>query len=340
MRTRALCIRAVGQVDVREKEIPPLGPADLLVAVRVGGVCRGDVEAFRGDEGVPLPYIGGHESAGEVVEVGADVAGFTVGDNVALLGDGRFSELTVARADKAAPLPEKIEDWSQWIVEPVACAVNGVDVARIRPDDVVGVVGCGFMGLLVTRALGLAPAREIIGFDVLDNRLTLARRSGAAKVFRSDAALDTVVAEVASAVVHRPIPAAYVLPGLQNGPLDVVFETSGTAAGLELATRLVRIGGTVVMFGHQRGAVTIDGTAWHLKGIHVINGSPMSAVDFHEIFRRTASLMHAGRLDLRGLVSHSADLDHAQSVFDASAGPGYTKGAILLNGSLGAKVAA
>jgi threonine dehydrogenase-like Zn-dependent dehydrogenase len=124
------------------------------------------------------------------------------------------------------------------------------------------------------------------------------------------------------------MPNSFALPGVQNGPLDVVYETSGTAAGLDLATQLVRVGGTVVMFGHQRGAVTIDGTQWHLKGLRVLNASPMIAEDFHQIFYRTAALMSAGRLSLDGLVTHVADAIEAISVLTASSDGDYIKGAI------------
>jgi threonine dehydrogenase-like Zn-dependent dehydrogenase len=265
MRTQALCFPAPGAVEVRDLPVPALGARDLLVDVRAGGLCRGDIEVFRGDPGVALPYFGGHEGAGTVVEVGADVTRFSVGDNVALLGDGRFRGLAVAAEHQAARLPDHIDDWTEWIVEPMACCVNGVEVAGVRADDVVGVVGCGFMGQGILRVLARTPVRQIVATDIRDERLVLARASGATDTFRSDH--DGVAELVGAAVRRRPMPAAYVLPGLPNGPLDVVFETSGTAAGLSLATALARVGGTVVMFGHQRGPVTVDGTTWHMKGL-------------------------------------------------------------------------
>jgi threonine dehydrogenase-like Zn-dependent dehydrogenase len=328
MRTQALCFLAPGATEIRDLPVPALSARDLLVDVRVGGLCRGDVEVFRGDPGVPLPYFGGHEGAGTVVDVGTDVTRFSIGDNVALLGDGRFRGLAVAAEHQAARLPTRIDDWSGWIVEPMACCVNGVEVAGVRADDVVGVVGCGFMGQGILRVLSLTPARQILAMDIQDERLAQAAASGATDTFRSD---HGGVAELVDAAVHRrPMPTAYVLPGLQNGPLDVVFETSGTSAGLRLATALARVGGTVVMFGHQRGPVTVDGTAWHLKGLRVLNASPMIAEDFHQVFYRTAALMGSGRLSLTGLVTHTGDLSHAGTVLAGAGEPAYVKGALLL----------
>jgi threonine dehydrogenase-like Zn-dependent dehydrogenase len=329
VKTRALCQVAPGRTEVRERAVPELGPHDLLVRIRVGGVCRGDVEVFRGGEDVPLPYYGGHEGAGTVEAIGRDVSRFAPGDNVALLGDGRFSEWSVAAENQAARLPARIDDWASWVVEPMACCVNGVEVAGILPDDVVGVVGCGFMGLSVIRVLDNTLLRQLIGFDIRAERLASARASGATATFRSDG-LD-VLQEVEASVDRRPMPTSYVLPGLQNGPLDVVFETSGSAEGLDLAAELARVGGTVVMFGHQRGKVQIDGTLWHMKGLRVLNASPMIASDFHQIFYRTAALMTAGRLTLDGLITHTGDLANADDILARATEPDYVKGALYVD---------
>ena len=328
MRTKALCMVSPGQAEARDRDLPEMSDYDLLVRIRVCGVCRGDVEAFRGDESVPLPYFGGHEGAGTVDAVGSAVTRFKPGDNVALLGDGRFSQLSIAAEHQAALLPADIQDWSQWVVEPLACCVNGVDVADVRPDDVVGVIGCGFMGQGVLRALALTPARQLIGMDVRDDRLATAVESGATHTLRSDADIAAVYAAVDELVVRRPMPNSYVLPGLENGPLDIAFETSGTKPGLALAASLLRVGGTLVMFGHQRGPVTIDGTQWHLKGLRVLNASPMIAEDFHQIFYRTAALMQSGRLNLSGLITHRSDL--GGEVLAQSTEPDYIKGVVLI----------
>lgn len=331
MKSRSVSVASPGVIEIVEQTVPELGADEILVNIRVGGVCRGDVEVFRGDESVPTPYVGGHESAGTVLEVGSAVTRFKAGDNVALLGDGRFTQFSVAKDQKAALLPSDITDWRDWVIEPVACAANGVDVADIGFDDVVGVVGAGYMGQLVIRVLATTPFRDLIAFDVNDAALEAAVRSGATAALRVDRPADELDAELEDTLFRRPMPNAYVLPGLENGPFDVVFETSGTVQGLRTASRLVRVGGMLVMFGHQRGQVEIDGTQWHLKGIRVVNAAPMSADDFHDILNRTTAMISAGRIDLSGLVSHSGPFEEAQAVYDASGKPGYVKGSILFD---------
>jgi L-iditol 2-dehydrogenase len=331
MKSPSLCIAAPGRIEVIEQDVPALAADEMLVNIRVGGICRGDVEVFRGDPSVPTPYIGGHESSGTVLEVGPAVTRFKPGDNVALLGDGRFSQLSVAKEAQAALLPQSIDKWNSWVIEPVACAANGVDVAGVGFDDVVGVVGAGYMGQLVIRVLRHTLFRDLVALDVNDAALEAALHSGATATYRADQPAEDLDHLLDEVIFRRPMPNAYVLPGLENGPFDVVFETSGTIQGLRTASRLVRVGGMIVMFGHQRGTVEIDGTQWHLKGVRVVNAAPMSAVDFHDVLHRTAAMVAHGRIDLADLVSHSGALADAQAIYDASGAPGYVKGSILFD---------
>jgi L-iditol 2-dehydrogenase len=329
MVTPALCITRPGATDVRNVDVPQLAAHELLVEVKVCGVCRGDIDVFCGNSDVPLPSFGGHEGAGEVKAVGSDVKRFTVGDNVALLGDGRFRRYTVASEHQAVALPAAIDDWRDWIVEPLACCVNGIDVAQIRPDDVVAVIGCGFMGLGLVRSLALTPARQVIALDIAEDQLDRAKASGATNTVRADDA--NVLSAVDALVDRRPMPTAYLVPGAENGPIDVVFEASGTRAGLDLAISLARLGGTVVMFGHQQGTIPINGTRWHMKGLRVLNASPMIADDFHQVFYRTAMLMAAGRLTLAGLITHTGPLADATAIMERAGKPDYVKGALLID---------
>lgn len=326
MKTRAVVMPGPGRVELEERELPAIGPDQVLVQIRVGGICRSDLGMFRGEED-DYPFFAGHESAGVVSATGSAVTSVQPGDNVAVLGSRTLSQFVVAPERAVAKLSDDIADWSSWVVEPMACAVNGVDVAGIRPDDLVGVVGCGFMGQLVIRASRITPVREILAFDISERALASARDSGADRTIPSGSDPDGIVAEVEGSVSQRRRSPSPYEDG--NGPLDVVFEASGTAAGLELASRLVRMGGTLVMFGHQRGSVAVDGTRWHMNGIRVLNASPMIASDFFDLFQRTAGMMNAKRLSLSGLVSHAADYKEAQAAFESFTGASYMKGVIL-----------
>ena len=326
MKTQALYFPSKGAVEVRERMLGALRPDEIRVRVKVCGVCHGDVSLFHSTSPESFPAFAGHEASGEVEEVGSDVTRFKIGDAVALLGQERFSTHTIARESQAMLIPGPVDDWARWVVEPIACCVNGVAVANIQPDDVVAVVGCGFMGLGLLQCLRHSPARLRIALALREFSLEQARRNGAQVGLRSDA--DDVVAQIASLAPSRPMPNQYAVPGFEGGPCDVVFEASGTASGLRRASELVRVGGTLVMFGHQEGPTTIDGTLWHMRGIRVLNASPMIATDFTQIFYRTVGLLERGVLDMRTLVSHQASMNGAQGLFERSKDKTYIKGVL------------
>jgi threonine dehydrogenase-like Zn-dependent dehydrogenase len=326
MITEALHFPNKGSVEIRQRTLADPGADELLVRVRACGVCHGDVSLFHSQRPDSFPTFAGHEATGQIEAVGKDVTRFKVGDAVALLGQERFSSHTVARESQAMLIPGTVDDWTRWVVEPIACCVNGVAVAGIRPDDIVAVVGCGFMGLGLLQCLRRTPARLRFALALRQFSLDQAKRNGADHTLLSDA--EDVLDRISALAPARPMPTQYVVPGFEGGPCDVVFEASGTASGLKRASELVRVGGTLVMFGHQEGAATIDGTLWHMRGITVLNASPMIASDFTQIFYRTVGLLECGALDMADLVTHRAPMNQAQALFDRSKDKDYIKGVI------------
>lgn len=327
MQVQMLALVGPGRFEIEEAEVGAPGPGEVLVQVRASGVCKSDIDGYRGIAEVPERYVGGHEGVGTVLEVGAGVTAFAPGDTVATLGDHRFATASIAQERDVALITADVTNHADWIVEPLACCVNAVETAAVRPGDLVGVVGAGYMGQGVIRALGLTGAATVVAMDVKDEALDRAIASGASRTINLASA--DALAEC-STLQRVESTTAYVLPGQEQGPLDIVFECSGTASGLELATSLLRIGGTLVMVGFQRSDVPLPGAIWHMRGTRVLNASPMSAPDFRGTFRRTAALLSSGRLSGAGLVTHTSGLANAAGIFDAAGSAGYLKGAIAL----------
>jgi 2-desacetyl-2-hydroxyethyl bacteriochlorophyllide A dehydrogenase len=325
MKTRALCFDSERSVTIADRDLPPLGDEDLLVRVHAVGVCAGDLAVYRGLE-LSYPYWAGHEAVGTVLEIGDRVNDLVPGDAVALLGDGRFSELTVAHQHDAARIHGQPDSWQEWIAEPVACCVAACDTAGIANGDNVAVLGAGFMGLTLVKCLKNSPAAAITVIAPRQESLRRAQRAGADHTLSTST--PDVIERANALTVPRTLVGQYLGPNHPSGAYDLVFETSGTKQGMETASALTRIGGTLVLFGHIRGEVAVDLTDWHMRGLRVINASPMSAVDFRDQFHRTVALMESQRLQIGDLITHSEHFSHANRLLESSSDRSYVKGVL------------
>jgi threonine dehydrogenase-like Zn-dependent dehydrogenase len=187
---KLLNIHGVGDVRLDPYERPAAGPKDVVVKVKAVGICGSDLSYIkvggmsRNADGTTAL---GHEAAGEVMEVGAEVTGIAVGQPVVINGmmtpsdvgnggpEGAFTEELLVRearlGDSILPIPEGIPYDVAALCEPLAVAMHGVNRAEVKAGDKVVVFGCGPIGLgmilwLVDRgvtdvvALDLAPERR------------------------------------------------------------------------------------------------------------------------------------------------------------------------------------
>jgi (R,R)-butanediol dehydrogenase / meso-butanediol dehydrogenase / diacetyl reductase len=187
---RVLNIHGVGDVRLDAYQRPAAGPNDVVVRMKAVGICGSDLSYIKvgGMPAVPGGTTAlGHEGAGEVIEVGAEVQGIEVGQPVVFNGmetpsnigsggpEGAFTEELLVRnaqlGTSILPIPEGISYDVAALCEPLAVALHGVNRAEVKPGDKVVVFGCGPIGLgmilwLVDRgvtdvvALDLAPERR------------------------------------------------------------------------------------------------------------------------------------------------------------------------------------
>lgn len=110
-KTLALCFVEPGRVEMREMSLPAMGPEDVLVEVRVCGVCQFDLHVFSGDPHFTYPMFGGHEAVGVVVETGRGVTGLRPGQPVAVGGgfSPHFAHYMVCHQSSARPLLVPVE---------------------------------------------------------------------------------------------------------------------------------------------------------------------------------------------------------------------------------------
>jgi len=308
----SLAFMQPGKLDMVERRINPPGPREVLVRIKACGICAGDVYKFkRPDPAWKYPVFFGHEGCGVVEAVGKQVTQLSEGDNVALLGKQQFSQRIVVPVRSACKLPSSITH-HEWIVEPVACVVNSLTNAGITPGDDVVIVGCGFMGLLHVQGLAHMPVSKVVAVERIRKRLSLAGEFGATHLIArgEEEELHGMAATIAG--------------------FDVAIECSGAAAALNLCSKILRRGGTLVIFAWHHQPRRVDTSRWHVGGYRVLNTSPMFSPNFDSFFGRAVKMMERGIFRLDRLVTHVSPAERAQELFEiaASAKDGYIKGAI------------
>ena len=315
-------------VAVVEYDDPPLKPGEVLVQTELasgkhgttmamfdGGVFRGhrfdqEMRLFVDEEPSPKPVTPGRvgtSGLGTVAEVGPDVTRWRVGDRVFGLMDVR--ETNICPEDRLYKLGD-IDPYLALCIEPSYVAFHCVREAQVRYGDQVAIFGLGALGLLAVRMARLGGAETLFALDPLPGRRAWAAANGADYVLDptdGDAALE----------IHR----------LTDGKgVDVAVELAGAYPALGLATRSVRIGGTVCSAGfYQREAHGMWlGREWHHNRLTMIVphgcgwGTPPRDYprwDEGRAYACIASMMRKGRLTAPGLITPVVSLEDGPDVW-------------------------
>jgi alcohol dehydrogenase/L-iditol 2-dehydrogenase len=332
-----------GAVELRDVPVPTPGPGEVLLRVRGVSVCGSDVHQYHNSQSWPVavPVVLGHEFCGEVAEVGPGVTGFAPGDRVASetaaeidpdspqtragaynldprrRGFGYGIDGAMARAVRVPArclhrLPDALPFELAALTEPCCVAYQAVVVnSRVRPGDVVAVIGPGPIGLLCAHVARMCGAGTVVlaGLTRDRPRLQLGLRLGATH------AVETGEQDLA-AVVAR----------LGDGQgADLVVDAAGASAALQQAMAWVRPGGQVtkVGWGPQplgfsldplvQKAVTLQGSFSHTW----------------TVWERVLRLLGSGQLDPRPLVSRVAPLADWRACFDGMAEGSLTKAVLV-----------
>ena len=306
MKTQTIRYGESGGVEIIDIDVSDPQAGEVQVRRAACGVCAWDLSTFR-DGGWAPP---GHEGVGYVTKVGRGIRDIEEGMRVtgAALG---FDGIKNCAADGIYVLPESDIADEYWLVEPVSCVVTGLDTAPLLPADNVVVIGCGFMGLMFIQALSRFYTYDLIAVDIVEERLKLAKSLGAKLAYNP-----------------TEIPTSELVSDLKGRPIDVVFDCSGKPAGLNLATKIVRRGGHINLFGCIREEVTINGSEWHGGAFNLVSSSPGAKI--RDTFPPAIRFLERGHIDLKPLVTHIVPLeDYPALLKEATGGNGsYIKGVV------------
>lgn len=293
-------LREPGRFDLGDEPTPVPDRDEVRLRVSVCGVCTSELDMWQGRTGhATFPWYPGHEVSGMVEEVGDDVGWPAIGEPVAAWVTTRgFAEEVIVRAEHCVPLDGFPVELS--LAEPLACAVNAIELADIALGDDVLVIGAGYMGLLLLQLAAQQGPRHLLVADVRDEALERARRFGATHVVNAAAGS----------------PAEAVSELTDGRGVDVAIEATGTQPALSLLGDVTRMSGTVAIAGyHQGDPRTIDLATWNWKAFRIVNAHFRDVGVIMRGIRAAARLMASKRISMEPLVTHRFPLERIDEAF-------------------------
>ena len=282
---KAAVYSAPKKVKIKEVSIPGINDEEILVRVKVSLTCGTDRKLYlRGHPLFPPPFILGHEFAGEVIKTGKKVKKVKEGmrvtaansapchscfyckrgreelcENLLIRLSGAFAEYIAVpepiAKENLFEIPEDISYQEAAFLEPLACAVHGIEEADIRFGDTVVINGAGPIGLLFLQLAKLRGARVIIT-DLSEERISLAHKLGADKTINVARIKDTIKA----------------VKELTEGKgADTAIEAVGIPEVWEKTIAMVRKGGKVILFGGcpSKTSIKINTQLFHYGEISI-----------------------------------------------------------------------
>ncbi len=320
---------------------PELKPDQVMLAIAAVGICGSDMHMYEaGEDGymiypglVQTPNILGHEFAGRIIEVGADVKDLRVGDLVAVeeiqwcgeclacrrgfvnhcldieeLGftiPGAMAEYLPVRAKYCWKLDEIAEQYGEEealvmgaMVEPTGVAYQGL-FNRLRnwlPGNNAAIFGAGPIGLAAQALVIAAGAGRVLVFDPSASRRDIAMNMGAS------AALDPIGIDLDAAIMERTL----------GRGVDYVVECAGFAdQTIERLDRCLAVNASIIDIGMGEANPTMPIVAYKRMGVQYAGSLGHAGGPFQQVIR----MMAAGRIDMRQMVSARLPLDDAIAAF-------------------------
>jgi len=308
--------------------VPDIGPDDVLIKVNKTGICGTDIHIWNWDDWaahtVPVPMITGHEFAGEIVELGRNVIGLSVGQRCSgeghLIGtesrqsrsgkfhldpgtrgigvneQGAFAQYLRLPAFNVVPLPDDIPDEIGAILDPLGNAVHTALSFDLLGEDVL-ITGAGPIGIMAAAVARHAGARHVVITDVNADRLALAEQVARVRAVN-------VAKEDLNDVKHEL--------GLKEG-FDVGLEMSGNQQALDQMVEALVMGGKIALLGIPPGKSPVD---WSRIVFKAITLKGVYGREMFETWYKMIAMLQNG-LDVSRVITHRFAVDEFAQGFAA-----------------------
>lgn len=319
-----------GATELREMPVPEIGPDDVLVKVEYIGVCGSDPHMHHNKVTykVNVPLILGHEFAGTIEKLGANVTGYEIGEQVTcethadycgtcvmcrtnnyhvcrqrkgygFQTHGAFAKYVKVPSRILHKIPKNVSMREASLTEPLCVAYNALAKhSHIKPGDLIVIIGPGPIGLLCAKMASILGAGDIvvIGTNGDEERLELAKQFGATKIINSS----------------QQDPVAIIMDMGDKYGADTVVDTAGFSPTLKLSMDVVRPCGQITKIGWGplpvgfsldpiiAKAVTLQGTFSHTW----------------DVWEKCLKLMNDKTVQLDKLITHELPIDQWQKSFE------------------------
>lgn len=332
-----------GSIEIRERNLPPMGEYDVLLKQNSCNICTTDYGQWLGlREHQGYPNAPGHEGSGTIIAMGTGVKDFEIGDKVALAcnscgrcdhcrngREGQCSEGSLYTEDgykgcfgladyfvvssrRLIKMNKELPANEAGFLEPLSTVIRGLKKLRIKPQETVVVIGAGTMGLLNALTLRAYACRVIIT-EFMENKIENARSLGFEVI---DAGKVDVVEKVKE---------------LTNGiGVDAVIVAVGNTKANSQAVEMVKASdGRISIFaaGFPAPQFNIDSNVIHYKRMEIIGTFASDYLDFME----AAKLLNSGAVKVSQLIEPKTfTLDTIEEAFKEAATIGKYRVSVFL----------
>ncbi|WP_226527155.1 zinc-dependent alcohol dehydrogenase family protein [Metabacillus niabensis] len=322
--------------SVKNVQNPVIKSQQVLIKVKTCGVCRTDIHIHHGEFIAGFPLVPGHEFVGEVVQVGENVKGITIGDRVAcdntvlcghcyyckrneplycenfyslgVNGPGGFSEYVVVNHDKVFQIRNLSYDQAVF-AEPTACAVHGLDVIDVKPGDDVLMFGTGPTGIILAQLLKNAGAGNVVVSASDSKKLALVKELAADHV---------VQMERSNYSKHEQE-----INNLFPKGFDIVIDATGAKEVIQHLPQFCKNGAKVVIYGVAAQKDTIQLSPYEIfqKELKIIGSFAQT-----HCFDRALKFIENGVVSTQKLITHRYSLDEFErALYQVETGKGHIK---------------